>query len=79
MKGSLERLLVMVNEKRVKDKIPELLSEGSLSVPENLYKYQSTREKLRRIEKKNPFVLNQIVKSIKRELEAIDELLSVEV
>lgn len=52
----------MVNEERIRKKIPELLVDGSLSVRSNLYKYQSQRRKFRRIELKDFFSFNRHTK-----------------
>jgi len=59
----------VVNEERVRKKIPELLSEGSLSIKSNLYKYQSQRRKLRHIERKHNFFFNRHVKKVVKALE----------
>lgn len=68
----------MVNEERVRKKLPELLADGSLSVRSNLYLYQSRRRKLRRIERKHNFFFNRQVRKVVKALEdferAMEEL-----
>jgi len=54
----------MVNKDRIKRKLPELLANGPLTNRNHLYKYQSTRKKLVRIEKKSPIIFNNYFQKI---------------
>jgi len=63
----------MVNEKRIKNKLPELLSDGPLTHRKNYNKYQLTRYKINRMEKKRPFFLTQHIRKIKMILEEIEK------
>ena len=62
----------MVNEERVRKKIPELLSDGSLSIKSNLYKYQSQRKKLRKLERKHNFFFNRQIMKVVKALEEFE-------
>jgi len=65
----------MVNKKRVKNKLPILLADGPLTVKSNLYKYQTRRKKLHRIEKRHPAFFNRYLWRIVRALDEFERAL----
>jgi hypothetical protein len=62
----------MVNKERVKKKLPELLSEGSLTVRPNFYAYRDRRDQIRKIERKKPGWLDKEVKKLVDFLEELE-------
>ena len=65
----------MVNEDRVKRKLPTILVNGSLNQRQNFNDYQLTRYKLRRLEKKNPPKFKRVIRKAVKALEEIENAL----
>lgn len=63
----------MVKRERVKDKIPQLLSDGPLSERKNLYEYQERRRQMRKIQKKYPSLLDGVAREIEDSLKRLDK------
>lgn len=68
----------MVKHQRVKDKIPELLSDGPLSERKNLYKYQERRRQMCKIQKHHPSLLDAVAKDIEAALKRLDKWMEEE-
>lgn len=66
----------MVNEKRIKKKLPELLVDGPLTQRKNFNKYQLNRYKLGRIEKKNATFFNRHFRKVVKALEEFEEAMN---
>lgn len=63
----------MVKRERLKDKIPELLSDGPLSERKNLYEYQERRRQMRKIQKQYPSLLDGVAREIEDSLKRLDK------
>jgi hypothetical protein len=61
----------MVNQERIRKKLPELLVNGSLTKLENKQDYENFRYYLRRLDKQNSFIVEMRVRNIAKELESL--------
>ena len=68
----------MVNRKRVKDKIPELLSDGPLNEYGNFQAYQKRRRQMSKIQRRNPSILEGVTSEIERALKRLDKWMEEE-
>jgi hypothetical protein len=65
----------MVNHKRIRDKLPELMIDGPLTVKANLLDYKKLEYRLRRMEKTNYLIVTMRVNRIANELRLLEETL----
>lgn len=72
-------MIRMVNKDRVKRKLPELLVDGPLTNRNYLYKYQATRKKLSRIEKKSPVLFENYFQKIVRAFKEFEKAMEQEI
>lgn len=68
----------MVNQKRVYNKLPELLIDGPITIRENYNDYFNYRYKILQLKKKKPGAVAKVVQDLANLLDDFERIMSVE-